>query len=123
MELDLVRYYTGEKLEFKKDTFKEMKILHIEQFDQLNMIVVQNGAMPKLKKLTMSRCQNLELLPLGIEGLRSLDELLLYDMHNLFIARLQKGSEDWQVVEHIRVIHSFYLGNNNQRFTGFQNLS
>ncbi|XP_021831472.1 disease resistance protein RPM1-like [Prunus avium] len=122
MELDLVRYYTGEKLEFKKDTFKELKILHIEEFDQLNTMVVQNGAMPKLKKLTMSRCQNLELLPLGIEGLRSLDELLLYDMNNLFIARLQKGSEDRQVVEHIRVIHSLYLGS-NQRFTGFQNLS
>ncbi|ONI12191.1 hypothetical protein PRUPE_4G149700 [Prunus persica] len=51
MELDLVCYYTGEKLEFKKDTFKELKILHIEQFDQLNTMVVQNGAMPKLKKL------------------------------------------------------------------------
>ncbi|BFG28888.1 hypothetical protein CerSpe_151620 [Prunus speciosa] len=121
MELELVGYYTGEKLEFKKDTFKELKILHIEQFDQLNTMVVQNGAMPKLKKLTMSRCQNLELLPLGIEGLRSLDELLLYDMHNLFIDKLQKGSEDRQAVEHIRVIHSFYLG--YQHFTGFQNLS
>ncbi|XP_008226316.1 PREDICTED: disease resistance protein RPM1-like [Prunus mume] len=122
MDLDLVRYYTREKLEFKKDTFKELKILHIEQFDQLNMMVVQNGSMPKLKKLTMTRCQNLELLPLGIEGLRSLDELLLYDMHNLFIARLQRGSEDLQAVEHIRVIHSFYLGS-KQCFTGFQNLS
>lgn len=122
MELDLVRYYTGEKLEFKKDTFTELKILHIEQFDRLNTMVVQNGAMPKLKKLTMSRCQNLELFPLGIEVLRSLDELLLYDMHNLLIANLQKGSEDRQAVEHIRVIHSFYLGS-NQRFTGFLNLS
>ncbi|KAM1688208.1 hypothetical protein ACFX2K_036093 [Malus domestica] len=122
MELDLVQYHTGAELKFKAETFNKLKILHIEQFDQLNKMVVENGAMPKLEKLIMSRCQNLSLLPLGMEHLTHLDELLLYDMPDEFIAKLGKDSEDRAHVEHIRVIHSFHLGS-NQSFTGFQNLS
>ncbi|KAM1791997.1 hypothetical protein ACFX12_035899 [Malus domestica] len=122
MELDLVQYHTGAELKFKAETFHKLKILHIEQFDQLNKMVVENGAMPKLEKLIMSRCQNLSLLPLGMEHLTHLDELLLYDMPDEFIAKLGKDSEDRAHVEHIRVIHSFHLGS-NQSFTGFQNLS
>ncbi|KAM1484026.1 hypothetical protein TB2_035266 [Malus domestica] len=48
MELDLVQYHTGAELKFKAETFNKLKILHIEQFDQLNKMVVENGAMPKL---------------------------------------------------------------------------
>ncbi|KAB2636756.1 disease resistance protein RPM1-like [Pyrus ussuriensis x Pyrus communis] len=122
MELDLVQYHTSAELEFKANTFNMLRILHIEQFDQLNMVVVENMAMPKLEKLIMSRCQNLSLLPLGMEHLMHLDKLLLYDMPDEFIAKLGKDSEDCAYVEHIRVIHSFHL-RRNQSFTGFQNLS
>ncbi|ONI12192.1 hypothetical protein PRUPE_4G149800 [Prunus persica] len=83
MELNLVDYYTGEKLEFQVETFQKLKILRIQQLDQLNFMIVENGAMPVLKKLTMSKCENLRLL-LGIEGLTKLEEFCVHDMHTEF---------------------------------------
>ncbi|KAH0986408.1 hypothetical protein GBA52_013585 [Prunus armeniaca] len=55
IELNLVDYYTGEKLEVQVETFQKLKILRIQQLDQLNLMIVENGAMPVLKKLTMSK--------------------------------------------------------------------
>ncbi|KAM5586528.1 disease resistance protein RPM1-like [Rosa sericea] len=118
VELELVDYYTGDSMKFKAKKFKKLKALRIEQLDQLDMVVVEDGAMPELKTLTLSRCQNLKLLPYGIDRLIFLEELLLYDMPQEFIARLQKDSEDRYLIEHVRVIQSFYSGS-----TGCQNLS
>ncbi|PRQ30722.1 putative P-loop containing nucleoside triphosphate hydrolase, leucine-rich repeat domain, L [Rosa chinensis] len=89
MELDLVDYSEGEVLKFKAGTFKELILVSIEQFDQLRKMVIENGAMPKLKKLTISKCRNLELVPKGIDGLTSLDQLCVNDMHTKFIAHLK----------------------------------
>ncbi|KAM5586541.1 disease resistance protein RPM1 [Rosa sericea] len=89
MELDLVDYSKGEVLKFKAGTFKELILVSIEQFDQLREMVIENGAMPKLKKLTISKCCNLESVPKGIEGLTSLDQLCVNGMHTSFIAHLE----------------------------------
>ncbi|XP_028958536.1 disease resistance protein RPM1-like [Malus domestica] len=117
MELHLVCYYTGQVLEFEAKTFMKLKILSIKQFDQLHTMKVESGAMPNLKKVTLSNCKSLNLPPLGMEGLRELEELFLHDMPTVLIAKLQRDGEDRQAVEHIPVIHSFNLR------TGFQNLS
>ncbi|KAK9937662.1 hypothetical protein M0R45_014437 [Rubus argutus] len=123
MKLELVDYYTGKTLEFRTETFKKLKILHIEQFEGLKKMVVESGALPMLKKLTLCKCQNLNLLPeFGLDDLKSLEELYLYDIHKEFIAKLQNDSEDRLVYKHVRVIHSFSLGS-NQSFTDFKNLS
>ncbi|CAL9016786.1 unnamed protein product [Prunus brigantina] len=106
MELNLVDYYTGEKLEFQVETFKKLKILRIQQLDQLNFMTVEVGAMPMLKKLTMSKCKNLKFLPFGIERLTKLEELRVHDMHTEFMAQLQRETEAFQAVQHIPVIRS-----------------
>lgn len=110
MELELVNYYTGDSLAFRTATFKQLMVLSVEQFEDLSSLVIENGAMPKLKKLTMSTCQDLKELPVGVEGLICLDQLLLHDMPDEFIAKLQHASEYRHVVQHIRVIDSFKLG-------------
>ncbi|KAL6283314.1 hypothetical protein ACE6H2_014243 [Prunus campanulata] len=66
---------------------------------------IENGAMPVLKKLTMSKCNNLTLLPVGIEGLAKLEELCVHDMHTAFMA-LRRDTEVFQAVQHILVIRS-----------------
>ncbi|CAB4277139.1 unnamed protein product [Prunus armeniaca] len=96
IELNLVDYYTGEKLEVQVETFQKLKILRIQQLDQLNLMIVENGAMPVLKKLTMSKCENLRLLPVGIEGLTKLEELCVHDMHAEFMAQLRRETEAFQ---------------------------
>lgn len=90
MELDLVDYCTGEVLKFKAGAFKKLMIVRIAQFDELKKMVVENGAMPMLKELSMSKCRNLELVPNGIEDLTSLDQLCVFDMHTNFIANLKR---------------------------------
>lgn len=118
VELELVDYYIGDLMKFKAKKFKKLKALRIEKLDQLALVVVEDGAMPELKKLTLSRCQNLKLLPFGVGSLVFLEELLLYDMPEEFIAKLQKDSEDRYLVENVRVIQYFYSG-----CTECQNLS
>ncbi|KAA8527106.1 hypothetical protein F0562_008665 [Nyssa sinensis] len=94
VELQMVDAFTGDKLVFEAWSFKKLKILHIQQFDRLNMVVIQQGAMSELQKLTLCECKILKMLPLGIDSLTHLKELLAYDMPNEFISRLQKTSED-----------------------------
>lgn len=123
MELELADYYTGKELIFKSETFQKLMILSIDKFDKLNFMKVESKAMPMLKKLTMSRCRNLKLLPVFCPGdLKSLEELLLYDMCNEFIAKLEKDGEDREAFQHVGVIESLSLGS-NQQFTGYKNLS
>ncbi|XP_050221071.1 disease resistance protein RPM1-like [Mercurialis annua] len=121
-ELRLVDCYNGDKFEFKANMFGKLKVLHIEQFDELNMIVVEKKAMPMLEKLTIGRCNKLKMLPLGISNLSHLQELLLYGMHTEFIAKLQKHAEDRRMVNHVKIIHSFTLQTNHEYWT-LQNLS
>lgn len=101
--------FTGEELVFKAGGFKKLKMLHIEQFDHLHTVVVEEGSMSVLQKLTLRSCGQLKMLPLGIHNLTRLKELLLYSMPTEFIGGLQKGSDDREMVEHIDVIHSFIL--------------
>ncbi|KAL5822701.1 hypothetical protein ACOSQ3_020623 [Xanthoceras sorbifolium] len=112
VELEMVDAFTGDKLEFEAGTYKELKFLHLEQMDRLNMVIVEANAMPKLEKLTICRCEKMEMLPLGIPNLTQLQELLVYDMHKNFVAKLEKSSEYRYMIEHIPVIHSFTLRTN-----------
>ncbi|XP_021288062.1 disease resistance protein RPM1-like isoform X2 [Herrania umbratica] len=121
LELQMVDSYMGESLEFMANSFQKLKILHLEQFASLNMVVVQTNAMPKLEKLTLCKCEKLEILPLGISELTHLEELLLFDMNESFLNRLKKDCEDRLMVDHIKIIHSYRLERNG--LWSFQNLS
>ncbi|KAM5586527.1 hypothetical protein ABKV19_005446 [Rosa sericea] len=118
VELELVDFYTGDLLKFRAKKFKKLQVLRIEQFDELDLMIIEDGAMPELKRLTLSKCRNLKLLLFGIGSLMLLEEFLLYEMPDEFIAKLQMNSEEHYLVENVRVIQSFYGGS-----TGCQNLS
>ncbi|XP_056177387.1 serpin-ZX-like [Syzygium oleosum] len=110
MELYMVDAFTGQTMKFEANTFKKLKILSIEQFSELTMVAVQVNAMPALEKLTFSKCEKLNMLPLGINMLTRLQELLLCNMNREFINRLRKNSEDRNLVSHDRDMHSYTLG-------------
>ncbi|KAE9450214.1 hypothetical protein C3L33_17873, partial [Rhododendron williamsianum] len=109
LELEMVDAFTGDELVFEAGGFKKLKILHIKQFEQLNTVVVEQGAMPMLQKLSLWKCMKLEMLPLGIDKLTQIEELLLSDMPVEFTNRLQQTHEDHEMVRHIRFIKSFVL--------------
>ncbi|EOY11913.1 NB-ARC domain-containing disease resistance-like protein [Theobroma cacao] len=121
LELQMVDSYMGKSLEFMPNSFQKLKILHLEQFASLNMVVVETNAMPKLEKLTLCKCEKLEILPSGISKLTHLEELFLFDMNESFLNRLKKDCEDRSMVDHIKIIHSYRLGSNG--LWSYQNLS
>ncbi|GFP97009.1 disease resistance protein rpm1 [Phtheirospermum japonicum] len=106
MEVQLVDCYIGGELIFEASCLKKLKILVIEELAQLHTIVIQDGAMPELKEISLRRCPKLMMCPLGIVNLTKVEELTLYDMANELIARLKQDGEDHWMVEHIRVVHS-----------------
>ncbi|KAK4398665.1 Disease resistance protein RPM1 [Sesamum angolense] len=79
-ELQLVDCYIGEELIFEAYSFKKLKNLVIEEFSKLHTIVIQNGAMPELKEISLRKCSQLRMFPLGINNLAKIEELTLYDM-------------------------------------------
>ncbi|PRQ53578.1 putative leucine-rich repeat domain, L domain-containing protein [Rosa chinensis] len=122
MELDLVDYYTGQVLGFGDETFKKLVALSIDKFDKLNLISIGEKAMPMLKKLTISRCPDLKLLPFSSGDLELLEELLLFDMPNEFIAEFETDSERREDLKHVGVIHySRHPG--SYQSDGFKDLS
>ncbi|CAI9764746.1 unnamed protein product [Fraxinus pennsylvanica] len=107
MELQLVDCYVGEELVFEHSSFKKLKKLVIEELSELHKIVIEKNAMPELQQISLSRCQNLKMPPMGISKLAKVEELTLYDMNQEFIATFRKGGAGHAMVEHIPVIRSF----------------
>ncbi|KAK6148126.1 hypothetical protein DH2020_019038 [Rehmannia glutinosa] len=120
IELQLVDCYIGEVLIFEALCFTKLKILVIEELLDVNMIVIQDGAMPDLKQISLRRCPNLMICPLGMHNLTKVEELTLYDMPKELIARIRENSEDRAMVIYIPVIHSFTLKDQSWEF---ENLS
>ncbi|XP_057765393.1 disease resistance protein RPM1-like [Salvia miltiorrhiza] len=119
-ELVLLDSFTGEDLIFEASGFQKLKNLVVEDFANLNMIKIENKAMPGLKQLTLGRCPNIVTMVLGVESLSKVEELTLYDMAEELIARLSINGEDRDWVKHIHLIHSYTLRNH---VWSFHNLS
>ncbi|KAL0399064.1 UNVERIFIED_CONTAM: Disease resistance protein RPM1 [Sesamum radiatum] len=77
---------------------------------------LDDGAMPDLKEISLRKCPELRMFPLGIHNLGKIEELTLYDMAEELLARLRRSSEDRVMVRHIPVIHSFTLNNGSWLF-------
>ncbi|KAJ6800516.1 disease resistance protein RPM1-like [Iris pallida] len=107
VELTLIRAYDGLKLYCERGGFKKLQILDLEQLDNLRSVVV-DGAMPSLRKMYIRGCLQLEAAPLGIEKLRNLKELHLFDMPGAFVERLRRnGGADRSMVHHVPIIRSY----------------
>ncbi|KAK9947756.1 hypothetical protein M0R45_003364 [Rubus argutus] len=114
MELYLKGNYRCEELVFRADTFKKLMNLNIKKIYGLNLMRVEDGALPMLRELSFSNCPYLKSLPYGFGGLKSLHGLVLEDMPDEFIAMLRKDGPCRQEVRHIPVIRSYKSGRLSQ---------
>lgn len=120
VELQLVGCYVGDQLLFEASSFQKLKNLVVEELSAVHTVVIEERSIPELQQMSLRKCGNLKMLPLGIHNLGKVKELTLYDMNQGLIASLRKDGQDCDLVVHIPVVHSFTL---NGRSWSFENLS
>ncbi|XP_048320326.2 disease resistance protein RPM1 isoform X2 [Ziziphus jujuba] len=110
VHLILCQVHNGEKLCFRSGGFKKLKILGIDEFDELRSIEVESGAMACLEELSIGRCQFLKKVPSGIEHLTKLKVLEFFDMPVELINTIrpdEKCNDCWKI-SHIPEVYSTY---------------
>ncbi|KAF3947225.1 hypothetical protein CMV_026612 [Castanea mollissima] len=96
--LVLTNAYVGKQLCFNT-SFLKLTRLSIDNFPQLNEIIIEKGVMPNLKFLYIYSCMELKTVPKGIEYLRNLEQLDLESVSMELENRIL--SEDFPKVQHI----------------------
>uniref|UniRef100_A0A5B7AYT8 Disease resistance protein RPM1-like n=1 Tax=Davidia involucrata TaxID=16924 RepID=A0A5B7AYT8_DAVIN len=103
--LELRQAYAGEELCCEARAYPRLKKLNLYVMEQLKCVRVEEGAMPELRALDIVSCEELEMVPLGIEHLSNLQELLLWGMPPRFFKRIERPhGEDFWKVQHIPTI-------------------
>ncbi|XP_030474434.2 disease resistance protein RPM1-like [Syzygium oleosum] len=110
VHLELLQVYEGSSLCFEAESFKKLKTLGLDHFDELRCVEVEKGAMPYLEKFIIQRCKLLEKLPSGIEYLKKLKVLEIFDMPDELIKKLVQGgqNDEYQKVAHVPEVYYGY---------------
>ncbi|XP_073104157.1 disease resistance protein RPM1 isoform X2 [Elaeis guineensis] len=105
--LSLIEAFAGTHLCSSNGSgFKQLKILHLSNLNELVSVTVAKGAMPALGTLSIWYCGALQQVPSGIEHLTGLKELHLLGMQEEFVCRLRVGGTERGKVAHIPIIRS-----------------
>ncbi|XP_010544855.1 PREDICTED: probable disease resistance RPP8-like protein 4 isoform X2 [Tarenaya hassleriana] len=97
----LIDSFIGRKMVCSSRGFPQLRYLQILGLDNLQEWVVEEGSMPRLRRLWIQRCTKLERLPDGLTNISSLKELDLRWMKKEFKEKLVEGGEDHYKVQHI----------------------
>ncbi|XP_057499611.1 disease resistance protein RPM1-like [Actinidia eriantha] len=105
LDLKLSDAYDGELLHFREGGFQKLKFLDLEYLNALNLVIIDNGALPLLQELRIGPIPQLKEVPSGIQHLRKLTNLTFYDMTYEFeLTMLLEEGQDYKVVEHIPTV-------------------
>ncbi|GAA0138368.1 antimicrobial response protein [Lithospermum erythrorhizon] len=108
VELDLREAYRGEELCCDPGGYPLLKKLSIADMQSLRYVNVEKGSMCSLKELILVSCENLGKVPVGIEHLGDLQDLLIVAMPPSFLIRLDgPHGEDFEKVKHIPTVKVF----------------
>ncbi|KAB1221577.1 Disease resistance protein RPM1 [Morella rubra] len=106
--LYLYQGFDGEELHFEEGSFQKLKKLRLRKLDGLRMLKIDRGALPLLEELEIGPCPQLKELPFGIQHLKSLSTLDLYDMEAEFVLGLQPGGRDFWKVKKVTTVRLRY---------------
>ena len=77
-------YSWGEQMKFRRDEFKQLQELNLEYLDQLERMIVEDGAMPRLQKLKISNCPRLKWIPRRLEDLAEWEDRTTSDFKRAY---------------------------------------
>lgn len=117
--LTLLQVHDGETMCFNSGGFQKLKVLLLVRLKELKSVKIENGAMPHIEELYIRNCKKLEMVPEGIEHLRSLRVIEFGDMPDRLISRLRRDTqgEDYWRIASIPKIWVGYKENNS--WTGY----
>ncbi|GAB4837428.1 hypothetical protein Ancab_039604 [Ancistrocladus abbreviatus] len=91
--LQLGYAYKGAEMTCNADSFPQLEVLHIQGLVNLEEWRVEEGAMPRLKNLSICTCSKLKRLPEELKYIPSLQHLTLEYLSTSFFHRLFKRGE------------------------------
>ncbi|XP_057457269.1 disease resistance protein RPM1-like [Lotus japonicus] len=96
--------YVGESLHFEMG-FQKLKRLYLTDLNEVNSIVIDNGALPALERLLLRRLPQLKDMPSSFHLLKSLEILYLTDMPHEFNQSVdpEHGPKYW-VIKHVQLV-------------------
>ncbi|KAJ0965216.1 hypothetical protein J5N97_026354 [Dioscorea zingiberensis] len=100
--LRLYDAFVGEEMVCLERGFPQLKELQLNSLNSLKRWKIKDQALPKLRHLSLESCRKLVMLPNGLEGITSLQELTVNRMPPRFKQRLRVNEgEDWGKIQHI----------------------
>ncbi|KAK2986458.1 hypothetical protein RJ640_011896 [Escallonia rubra] len=92
--LELKKAYQGKLLHFKTGEFGKLKKLRLLDLASLDEVTIEEGSLSSIRDLYLIRCEELKVLPEGIEHLTSLQKLHLEEMPEEFVQGLRSNTSN-----------------------------
>ena len=120
MDLWLRDGYKGEQLHIEGGGFKKIKRLGLRNLRGLNRLIIDEGSLPLLERLTIGPCPLLKEVPSGIHHLKSLKHLQFVEMPRELVLSLQpdEGPDFWKV-KHIPSV-GFWYRTKGENYKGYK---
>ncbi|KAG7588479.1 NB-ARC [Arabidopsis suecica] len=93
--------FSGRKMVCSKGGFPQLRALKLDEQEELEEWIVEEGSMSCLHSLGVMSCKMLKETPGGLKYITSLKELNIESMKNVWKDKLSQGGEDYYKVQHI----------------------
>ncbi|KAI8537657.1 hypothetical protein RHMOL_Rhmol09G0041100 [Rhododendron molle] len=90
VDLELRDAYAREELCCDVGGYPRLKFLALIMLRQLKSVRMEQGSMPEPRVLDIVACEKLEMVPLGIQHLRNLQDLLVWNMPDEFQQKIER---------------------------------
>ncbi|KAI3921514.1 hypothetical protein MKW98_013448 [Papaver atlanticum] len=93
--------YEGKRMVCSGGGFARLQTLEIVSSENLEEWIIEDKALKSLASLEICNCQNLEMIPDGLQQLTTLKNLTVVNMPHLQSRMTEEVGEDWNKIQHV----------------------